>query len=141
MQRFKMHGWWRTTALCALGLLGAVALTLLAYRLRLGFGVASFCYLLLLVLQSLSGDFLSSALVSLAAVGCLDYFFTDPILSFEVMSPFDTLGLISFLITGLIITRLVTSVRARTEATRACSRKCCSSSTIWRNTYWRWNRT
>ncbi|MDP8990626.1 MAG: ATP-binding protein [Acidobacteriota bacterium] len=105
-------------ALCALGLLGAAATTFLAYRLRLGFGVASFCYLLLLVLQSLSGDFLSSALVSLTAVGCLDFFFTDPILSFEVMSPFDTLGLISFLITGLIITRLVTSVRARTESSR-----------------------
>ncbi len=113
-----MHGWRRTPALCALGLMGAAAMTFLAYRLHLGFGVASFCYLLLLVLQSLSGDFLSSALVSLAAVGCLDYFFTDPILSFEVMSPFDTLGLISFLITGLIITRLVTSVRARTEASR-----------------------
>ena len=113
-----MHGWWRTTALCALGLLGTMALTYLAFRLRLGFGVVSFCYLLLLVVQSLSGDFLSSALVSFAAVGCLDYFFTDPLLSFEVMSPFDTLGLVSFLLTGLIITRLVTNVRARTESSR-----------------------
>ena len=34
------------------------------------------------------------------------------------MSPFDTLGLVSFLITGLIITRLVTSVRARTVSSR-----------------------
>jgi len=51
-------------------------------------------------------------------VGCLDYFFTEPLLSFEVMSPFDTLGLVSFLITGLIITRLVSSVRAKTESSR-----------------------
>ncbi len=113
-----MHKWWRTTALCALGTLAVALLTFAAFRLQLGFGVASFCYLLLLVLQSLSGDFLSSALVSLLAVGCLDYFFTEPILSFEVMSPFDSLGLVSFLVTGLIITRLVTSVRARTESSR-----------------------
>ena len=118
MQRFKIHGWWRTTALCALGMLGVALLTLLAYHLHLGFGVASFCYLLLLVLQSLSGDFISSGLTSFLAVGCLDYFFTEPILTFEVMSPFDTLGLVSFLLTGLIITRLVTSVRARTESSR-----------------------
>jgi two-component system sensor histidine kinase KdpD len=118
MQRFKMHGWQRSVALCAVGMLGVALVTLLAFRLQVGFGVASFCYLLLLVLQSLSGDFLSSALVSLLAVGCLDYFFTEPLLSFEVMSPFDTLGLVSFLITGLIITRLVSSVRAKTESSR-----------------------
>jgi len=118
MRRFKMHGLWRTPALCALGTLGVALLTLLAFRLHLGFGVASFCYLLLLVLQSLSGDFLSSALTSLLAVGCLDYFFTQPFLSFEVMSPFDAMGLVSFLITGLIITRLVTKVRAGTESSR-----------------------
>jgi two-component system sensor histidine kinase KdpD len=105
-------------ALCALGMLGVALVTFICFRLQVGFGVASFCYLLLLVLQSLSGDFLSSALVSLSAVGCLDYFFTEPILSFDVMSPFDALGLVSFLITGLIITRLVTSVRARTESSR-----------------------
>jgi two-component system sensor histidine kinase KdpD len=105
-------------ALCALGTLAVALLTFVAFRLHVGFGVASFCYLLLLVSQSLAGDFFSSALVSFLAVGCLDYFFTEPLLSFEVMSPFDTLGLVSFLITGLIITRLVTSVRARTESSR-----------------------
>jgi two-component system sensor histidine kinase KdpD len=118
MQRFKMREWRRTMALCALGMLAVALLTFVAFRLQVGFGVASFCYLLLLVLQSLLGDFLSSALLALLAVGCLDYFFTEPILSFEVMSPFDTLGLVSFLITGLIITRLVSSVRAKTESSR-----------------------
>src|ERR1700687_5677987 len=113
MQRFKMHKWSRTMALCSLGMLAVALLTLVAFRLQVGFGVASFCYLLLLVLQSLSGDFFSSAAVSRWSVGCLDFFSTEPLLSFEVMSPFDTLGLVSFLITGLIITRLVSSVRAR----------------------------
>src|ERR1700730_6943009 len=118
VQQLKMHGWRRTTALCAFGIIGVALLTFLAFRLHLGFGVASFCYLLLLVVQSLSGDFLSSVLVSFVAVACLDYFFTLPLFSFEVMSPFDGVGLSVFLITGLIITRLVTSVRAKTESSR-----------------------
>jgi two-component system sensor histidine kinase KdpD len=116
--RIQMHGRWRTAALCAVGTVGVVLFTLPLFRLHLGFGVASFCYLLLLVLQSLAGDFISSAVVSLLAVGCLDYFFTEPILSFDVMSPFDTLGLVSFLITSLVITRLVATVRAKTRSSQ-----------------------
>jgi two-component system sensor histidine kinase KdpD len=118
MRRFKMYGWRRTTALCALGMLGVALLTFLAFRLHLSFVTASFCYLLLLVLESLSGDFASSALVSFLAVGCLDYFFVSPLFSFQVESPLDTLGLVSFLITGLVITRLVSKVRAGTESSR-----------------------
>ena len=67
MQRFKMHNWWRTMALCALGMLAVALFTSIAFRLQVGLGVASFYYLLLLVLQSLSGDFFSSAVVSLSA--------------------------------------------------------------------------
>src|SRR6202007_341080 len=94
IQRFNKTWFWRSMKWSVLGCLGVALLTFLGYRLHLGFGVASFCYLLLLVLQSLSGGFLSSALLSLLAVGCLDYFFTEPFLSFEVMSPFDTIGLV-----------------------------------------------
>ena len=39
---------------------------------------------LLLVLQSLSGDFVSSAVVSLLAVACLDYFIVDKLFSLRV---------------------------------------------------------
>jgi len=79
---------------------------------------ASFCYLLLLVVQSLSGEFVSSAIVAILAVGCLDYFFVVPLFSFQIASPVETLGLASFLVTGLVITRLVTQVRVKTEASR-----------------------
>src|ERR1700681_4496787 len=118
MPRFKTNGWWRTMMLSTLGTLGVGLLTFLAFRLHLSFATASFCYLLLLVLQSLSGDFVSSAVVSFLAVACLDYYFVDPLFSFQVASPLDTLGLASFLITGLVITKLVTKVRAGTESSR-----------------------
>jgi K+-sensing histidine kinase KdpD len=86
-------------------------ITFVCYRLRLNLGVTGFVYLIAVVLQSLAGNFASSAAVSVVAVLCLDFFFTPPFFSFEVTNPLDILGLISFLTTGLVITRLNTRVR------------------------------
>jgi two-component system sensor histidine kinase KdpD len=56
--------------------------------------------------------------VSFLAAGCLDYFFLPPLFSFQIDSSLDTLGLGAFLITGLVITRLVTRARDQTELAR-----------------------
>ncbi|MBZ5612046.1 MAG: DUF4118 domain-containing protein [Acidobacteriia bacterium] len=117
-RQFNTDEIWRTAKLCGLGSLGVALITLVGFRLHLSFATASFSCLLLLVLLSLSGDFASSAVVSCLAVGCLDYFFVDPLFTFRVASPLDTLGLVSFLLTGLVITRLVTKVRAAMELSR-----------------------
>jgi len=101
--------------LCTVGMAGIALLTLGAFRLHVAFATAGFCYLVLIVLLSLSGDSASSSMASILAVGCLDYFFVEPIFSFEVQSPFDTIGLASFLTISLVITKLVTKVRVRTE--------------------------
>lgn len=85
--------------------------TFVCYRLQLNFSVTGFIYLIVIVLQSLAGSFASSAVVSVVAVLCLDFFFTPPLFSFEVTNPLDILALISFLSTGLVITRLTTRVR------------------------------
>ena len=114
----KVQGVWRTCQRCALGTVGVFLLTWLAFRLHFTFLTASFCYLILLVAQSLAGDFASSAVVSVVAVASLDYFFVDPLFSFQVNNPVYVAGLGSFLITGLVITRLVTQVRAKTELAR-----------------------
>ena len=58
-----------------LGGVGVLLVTWVAFRLHFSFLTVSFCYLILLVAQSLAGDFASSAVVSVVAVGCLDYFF------------------------------------------------------------------
>jgi hypothetical protein len=47
MQRFKMHKQLGIVALCAFGTLAVALLTFVAFWLQVGFGVASFCYLLL----------------------------------------------------------------------------------------------
>src|SRR5580692_12606416 len=115
MERSKAHGLWQTLRWCAFGMAGVVALTFVAFRLHLSFAVASFGALLLLIVQSLSGNFASAVVVSVLAVGCLDYFFTEPIFSLEIYSPFDMVGLAAFLITGLVITKLVTKLRDQTQ--------------------------
>src|ERR1700724_2616780 len=118
MQRFTRIGFWRTAMWSTLGSLAVALLTVVAFRLHLSFVTASFCYLLVLVLLSLSGELISSGIVAILAVGCLDYFFVEPLFSFQVESPLDTLGLASFLVTGLVITRLVAQVRIKTESSR-----------------------
>lgn len=97
------------------GALTVAVLTAGCYGLHLGFAIASPLYLLAVVLQSLSGSFWWSAVVSVLAVGCLDYFFVDPLFSFAVAGRLSSVSLVSFLMTSLVVTRLVS--RVRMEAT------------------------
>jgi two-component system, OmpR family, sensor histidine kinase KdpD len=91
-------------------LLGLI--TFFGFRLQLNLSVTGFLYLIVVVLQSMMGSFASSAAVSAVAVLCLDFFFVPPVFSFEVTNPLDILALLSFLTTGLVITRLTSRVRA-----------------------------
>jgi len=102
---------WRFFIRTAPGCLVIGLITYICYRLRLNLSITGFLYLIVVVLQSLVGNFASSATVSVVAVLCLDFFFTPPLFSFEVTNPLDVLALISFLTTGLVITRLTTKVR------------------------------
>ena len=74
------------------------------------------CLLLsVIVLLALWGRLLSSAIVSLAAVASLDYYFSPPLFSFELSNPFDAIALASFVLASIVITTLTSSVRARTK--------------------------
>ena len=96
------------------GCLAVGLVTYLCFQFHLNLTITSFLYLIVVVMQSLRGNFASSAFVSLLTVACLDFFFTEPLFSFEVTNSLDILALFSYLITGLVITRLTT--RARKEA-------------------------
>ena len=94
---------------------GCVAVALTTYccfHFHLSLTVTSFLYLIIVVLQSLRGSFASSALVSVLTVACLDFFFTEPLFSFEVTNSLDILALASYLITSLVITQLITRTAA-----------------------------
>jgi len=118
MRVARIRNLWNIAEWCLAGTAAVAALTACGVRFHLSLSTMSFCLLLVLVLQSLSGHFGASVLVAVLAVGSLDYFFTEPIRSFDVASPFDLLGLLCFLTIGLVITRLVTKVRAKAESSR-----------------------
>src|SRR5215471_13766783 len=94
------------------GLLATALVTLAGRALGVNALVISSLYLLSVTVISLTGDFAAAAIASLAAVGCLDYFFTQPLYSFRVENPADVTALFTSLATALVITRLATKARA-----------------------------
>lgn len=94
-----------------LALAAIAVLTAASYALHLAFAIVSPLFVLVVVALSLSGNFVWSALASMLAAACLDYFFIDPLFSFAVARRMSLVALVSFLATSLVITRLVTRVR------------------------------
>jgi two-component system sensor histidine kinase KdpD len=119
MNRVEGRSWPQSAKYALVGGVVTGLCTLLCYKLGLGLTVAAPVYLLIVVLQSLTGDIRSSGLVSILAVACLDYFFVEPVFSFQIMQPTDVFALVSFLITALIITELVSRLRAQVRVSNA----------------------
>jgi two-component system sensor histidine kinase KdpD len=118
LPRYFRSGLGRSVIWSAGGAVGVIVLTFTLHALGLNLATASFCFLLEVVLLSLAGDFASSAVVSVLAFASLSYVFAFPPFSFRIASPLDVIGIVAFLVTGLIITRLVTKLRAKSESTR-----------------------
>ncbi len=110
----------RSTAHALVGGALVVCLTYVWYRLQLDVATAALLNLIAVVLLSLIGTFVSSALVSLAAALSLHYFFIAPAFSWWLDDPLDMAALAAFLTTALIVTRLLSKVRqSLREAQRA----------------------
>lgn len=97
-------------------MLGIAAVTAICFPLHVNFTIPAFLYLLTVVLRAPACGFASSAIVSLFAVLCLDYFFTPPIGELEIASPIDAVTLATYLATSLIITRLATDARRKARS-------------------------
>ncbi|HMF26049.1 MAG TPA: PAS domain-containing protein, partial [Pseudolabrys sp.] len=98
-----------------LGSVGLAVLTLVCFRLQLNLASAAFGYLIVIVLLSLMGSFVSSVILSIIAVGCLNYFFAPPIFDFRIDYPLDVLAVIGFLTASLLVAGLVERVRRLNE--------------------------
>src|ERR1035437_5150315 len=105
MQSVKIHRFWRSGIRAVPGTLLVGLVTFICYGLGLNLTATGFLYLIVVVLQSLLGDLVSSAVVSIIADLCVNFFFVPPIFSFRVSDSSDIWALIAFLITGLVITR------------------------------------
>jgi two-component system sensor histidine kinase KdpD len=87
--------------------------------LILGFNLATigFLYLLVVVAVALLCGFWQASLTSLLAVGCLDFFFTQPLFHFVITDPHEVVALGAFEITTIVISRLsAKELRSSSEA-------------------------
>jgi len=101
-----------------LWLSGCVLLGFVSWAcIELGFNqvAAESAYLIVIVLLSLMGSFVSSIILSIVAVGCLNYFLAPPIFDFRVDYPFDALAVIGFLTASLVVTGLMERARRLKE--------------------------
>ncbi|MDB5495282.1 MAG: sensor histidine kinase [Phenylobacterium sp.] len=101
--------------------LGGIALALLAVVcFEIGAGVAptAFVYLAVILLVSLRGNFLSSAILSIIAVLCLALFVAAPLFDFPTYLPEDVVVISVFILTAVIVTRLVENLRRQTDDLR-----------------------
>ncbi len=100
----------------------ALLLSYCAFRLHFNLSTAGSIDLLVVVLAALRFGFWEATGSSLVAIGCLDYFFVAPILTFHVTDPKNWVALASLEFTALIVSRL--SVQAQSQMRQAVLQRC-----------------
>ncbi len=103
------------------GTLLIAAVTAVCFRLQLNTASAALLLLIAVVLNTLDSSFPEACAISVVAVASLDYFFTQPIFSFAVEGPIETISLCCLLIVSLVITRIQS--RSRLEARNAMQQR------------------
>jgi PAS domain S-box-containing protein len=111
---------WRSATQCLLGGIAVALVTLVCFQLKVSVTTAALLYLIVVVLASLAGSFVLSAVVSIIAILCLDYFFTEPLFIIDVTlrEPLNLVAVITFLGTALVITSLMAKGRKSFEVLR-----------------------
>jgi two-component system, OmpR family, sensor histidine kinase KdpD len=106
----------RSALLSLPGLVLIALATFICFGLHLQFKTVNMVYVVIIVLQSLIGNFVSSAIVSGIAFLALNYFFVSPIFTLRVNDASDTLALFSFLVASLVITRLTSQAHEAADS-------------------------
>lgn len=118
MKRLASAGLQHLIALWFFGCVALASVTWVCFRLGLNVSTAGFVYLIVIVLLSLMDSFVSSAIFSIVSVALLNFFFTEPLFSFEVAHASDVATLTAFVITSFAVTGLVRRLRQIGEEQR-----------------------
>src|SRR5262249_21707544 len=111
MNHNRTYRFWRSAAQCLFGVVVLAFLTYVCFRLRVNPTTVALLFLIVIVLVSLTSDFIPAAFVSIIAYICLDSFFTEPLFHIAMKEPLDVVAPVAFLTTSLVITRLMSKVR------------------------------
>jgi two-component system, OmpR family, sensor histidine kinase KdpD len=106
----------KTAQRAGIGSVAVALLTAICYRAHIDLASAIPLYMLLVVVQSMTGDFRSAAIISVLSAACLDFFFTQPLFSLYMTNPLNMLALVAFVVTALVITRLVSLEREQANS-------------------------
>jgi PAS domain S-box-containing protein len=111
MMRNQITKFWSSAAQFFLGAIALALVTLVFYRLHVDLASTAFAYLIVIVLASLMGSFAASALLAIMSAAGLAYFFAPPIFDLRIDDPEHLVVVVAFLLTSLIVTRLIRSTR------------------------------
>ncbi|MGA9965313.1 MAG: DUF4118 domain-containing protein, partial [Terriglobales bacterium] len=89
------------------GLIALAAVTGVCFWLKLPLVSAALTYLIVILLLSFVSSLSSLLILCVVTAGCLDYFFTSPVLSFRIDHPEDVSGIAVFLVASLVVIGLV----------------------------------
>ena len=120
MNHNQTYRFWRSAGQCLIGGIAVALVTFVCFRLDVSVTTAALLYLIVVVLASLTGSFVLSVVVSIIAILCLDYFFTEPLFHIDATlhNPLNLVALITFLGTALVITSLMAKGRKSFEVLR-----------------------
>ena len=120
MNHNQTNRFWRSAGQCLIGGIAVALVTFVCFRLNVSITTAALLYLIVVVLASLTGSFVLSVVVSIIAILCLDYFFTEPLFHIDatLRNPLNLVALITFLGTALVITSLMAKGRKSFEVLR-----------------------
>jgi two-component system, OmpR family, sensor histidine kinase KdpD len=100
------HGFVRITS----GIVAALLITGIAYRFHFNLASATSIHLFLITAIALKWGFFEASVVSAISVGCLDYFFTEPLFRFYMSDSHDWVALATFESVALLVSRLSNEV-------------------------------
>jgi C4-dicarboxylate-specific signal transduction histidine kinase len=113
--RMKRSQFWFSTATSVVGIAVLAAQAYALLLLGCDFATAGFLLLISVVVMSTLARYVVSVILSVAAVGCLVFFFAPPIYNFRVEQQEDIVALAAFLTCSIIITSLATKIRRLSE--------------------------
>ena len=113
-----MHKFWRPAAECLVAGVVLVSLTAICYRLHFNLAMTSLLYVIVVVLISRAGGFVSSIVASIIAALCLAHI-AAPAFSFRVDDPLDAVAIIAFLVASLTIASLVSKLQKMVDEARS----------------------
>ena len=99
----------------ALAIVLTICIALAAFAMHLNLASAASILLLITVIASIQWGVVQGTAVSITAVGCLDYLFTQPLFRFSVHSRENWVALATFQITALLVSRLAWKERLHVQ--------------------------